>query len=226
MMINRDGDRQDRARLAHPSHERHLLRRRDLDRRLGMDERVGLLLERLADRMAVVLWLVSHWSPLLPWARRGRSPSSIGSSWQLASKRARRSWRVPARSPPLPETPASLPEFPGRRDDVVGDAYLHDGVRIRGGDARQPVLAGEERGLLVGRAADDSGVVGLDPVDESAIDSSSCRSCGRSRAGGRTDAGRRRGRPAREPLRSSRRRTGPAARLPAGRRRSGRRRPT
>ena len=55
--------------MAHPAHDRHLLRRRDLDRGLGMDKGVGLLFERLADRMTVVLWLVSHWSPLLPWAR-------------------------------------------------------------------------------------------------------------------------------------------------------------
>ena len=47
----------------------------------------------------------------------------------------------------------------------VGDADLEHGVRVGHGDAGQPVLPGERRGLLVA-VADEPGVVDLDPVDE------------------------------------------------------------
>ena len=39
-------------------------------------------------------------------------------------------------------------------------------MRIGGTDSGQAVLAGEQRCLLVGRAADHSRVVGLDPIDQ------------------------------------------------------------
>ena len=37
-------------------------------------------------------------------------------------------------------------------------------MRVGAADARQSAFFGEDRGLLVGRAADNAGVVGLDPV--------------------------------------------------------------
>jgi hypothetical protein len=40
--------------------ERHLLGRRNLDRRLRMKERVGLLLEWFSDGMAVAIALLGH----------------------------------------------------------------------------------------------------------------------------------------------------------------------
>ena len=102
----------------------------------------------------------------------------------------------------------------GRRriavEDGVGDADLHDRVRVRDGDAGQAVLAGELDGLLVA-APDEPGVVGLDPVDERRRS----RPAAPPREQGaaepcRTDAGCRRGRPAHGPRRSSRPATGRA----------------
>ena len=60
---------------------------------------------------------------------------------------------------------AGRPAWTGRRRARVGDADLEDRVGVRDGDAGQPVLA-RELGRLLVAAADEPGVVGLDPVDE------------------------------------------------------------
>ena len=71
----RDRDREDRLGLTKPPNQRHLLARRDLDRHIRIDERVGLLAQRLADRVEVVFRPVRHRESLTgPGARRRPFP--------------------------------------------------------------------------------------------------------------------------------------------------------
>ena len=224
MIEERDDDRDDRARLAQASPDRHLVgvgtrSGRVAPRRAGAIDR-GLR-RRRADRergsppsgsdgtVSAVRPAIGRWScpgpsrsSARPPAGRGRCRAAAGCPWRPGSRAGpRRSpGRGRARRSPGP------PEARRRRrvaiERGVGHADLEDRVRVGHGDTGQAVLVGELGGRLVA-AAEQAGVVDLDPVDERGQGSHLGVAERASRASGRTGAGYRRGHPAPVRRRSS-----------------------
>ena len=237
----RDGDRDDRPRLAQPARERHLLgvglelrigRGREAGRQVGADEarcapgtaargsRVGVASIASDGTGSPVPPAIGRWScrpgpsSALMRARPGRirplprsrltrlgdrrpQPDDVGrpARHELGRRAARRATRPASTGRRRAPCTRRRPRAPSARPTP----------------RRRPAVLARERGRLLVAAADEPGVVDLDPVDERRQRRQPRIVAAASRGTGRTDAGCRPARPARGPRRWSPRPTARAA---------------